>query len=383
MVHPHCIFDKAEPWTTRIVNIANHFVRKEHNVKLCYFPILFNRSYSPQNINNITVVPLDRTPSIIAFFRNIKHLFKICKWADVVHFQKCHHYASIPVLIAAYISKKPIHYDWDDWEEKIWHESCGNSLHSKFIGISFKILERFIPLLVDSISCASDRLKKMTKQFGVKEDCIFDAPVGADYNLFKPGLDGERIREMYNIKDKLILYIGQLHGAQHADLFIKAANIASHSYHDVSFMIVGEGFMENRLKDLSSDLGLDSKLIFTGAVPHKEIPYYISAADICVASFRETMVSRCKSPLKIAEYLACGKPVVASLVGEVRNMAGGCAILVRPGDFHDLSKAITKLLNDEKLRKDLSNHSRERVIAKYNWNYTSESILNAYNKIVT
>lgn len=382
MIHPHDLFDKSEPWTTRIRNIAKKFTEKNHKVKLCYFPLALDKEHLPQNIDSIELIPLDRMPSPALFIKNIKKLIRLCGWADVVHFQKCHHYAAVPAIIAGYITQKPLHYDWDDWEEKIWYESCGTSLHSRFIGVSFKILERWLPVLADSVSCASSYLKKITHKFGVKKELIFDAPVGADLEKFKPGLDGKWVKEKYNIKKDLVLYIGQLHGAQYVDLFIKAANIILHKHQDVLFMIVGEGFLEYKLKELALNLGLKEKIIFTGAVTHKEIPYYIAAADICVAPFRETEVSRCKSPLKVVEYLACGKPVVAGLVGEVRNMAGGCAVLTKEGDFYSLVEGILRLLKDKKLRETLASGARARVEKKYNWSYTADSMLRAYEQIL-
>jgi len=382
MIHPHDLFDKSEPWTIRIQSIANKFIKKGHRVKLCYFPLTLNDKHLPKNINSIELIPLDRIPSPVVFIKNTKKLIELCRWADIVHFQKCHHYASVPAVIAAYIAKKPLHYDWDDWEEKIWYESCGRGLHSRFIGISFKVLERWLPVLADSVSCASSYLKELTRKCGVKEDSIFDTPVGADLDKFKPGLDGRRIKKKYNIKGDLVLYIGQLHGAQYADLFIKAVRIVLHKHQNVSFMIVGEGFLEHKLKKLAFDLGLTKKIIFTGAVDHEDIPYYIAAADICVAPFKETKVSLCKSPLKIVEYLASGKPVVASLVGEVRNMAGGCAVLTKEGDFHCLAEGISRLVVDKDLRKRLFNGARARVEKKYNWNYTADSLLCAYDKIL-
>jgi len=382
MVHPHDLFDKAEPWTTRVRNIAGKFTEKNHRVKLCYFPLTLNKEHLPKNINSIELIPLDRIPSPVVFIKNTKKLIELCRWADVVHFQKCHHYAAVPAVIASYIAGKPLHYDWDDWEEKIWYESCGRGLHSRFIGVSFKVLERWLPVLADSVSCASSYLKKLTHRFGVKKEFIFDTPVGADLEKFKPGLDGSRIKEKYKIKGNLVLYVGQLHGAQYTDLFIKAASIVLHKHQNVSFMIVGEGFLEHKLKKLSFDLGLKEKIIFTGAVAHKNIPYYIAAADICVAPFKETKVSRCKSPLKIVEYLASGKPVVASLVGEVRNMAGGCAVLTEEGDFHSLAEGISGLVKDKNLRKRLSNGARTRVEKKYNWHYTADSLMCAYEKIL-
>ncbi len=381
MVHPHDLFSKNEPWTIRIKSIAEKFIKKGHKVRICYFPLTIGGKHCSSIWNSIELIPLDRVLSPKNFILNIIKLIKICKWADIVHFQKCHHYASIPTVIAAYVTGKPLHYDWDDWEEKIWYESCGKKINARFIGVSFKILERWLPALSDSISCASDNLKKIALRFGVKKDYIFDSPVGADLEKFRPGLDASWVKEKYNIIGEVILYIGQLHGAQYVDLFIKAAKNILCDYPDVTFMIVGEGFLEHKLKKLVSNLGVDDKVIFVGGVKHEDIPYYIAASDICVACFEDTQVTRSKSPLKIAEYLASGKPIVASLVGEVRKMAGGVGVLVKPGDYYSLSEGILKLLSNEKLKKRLSRRARIRSEKKYNWLYTADSLLSAYIKI--
>lgn len=382
MIHPHDLFDKSEPWTIRIKSIAKEFVKKSHKVKLCYFPLIVNKKHYSQNIDSIELLPLDRTPSPKVFIVNTVKLIKLSEWADVVHFQKCHHYASIPTVLASYITGKPLHYDWDDWEEKIWYESCGRGVHSRFIGVSFKVLERWLPVLADSVSCASGHLKGLVQKFGVKNEYIFDTPVGADLEKFRPDLDGDWVKEKYNIKGDLVLYLGQLHGAQYVDLFIKAANIVLHKIPDVKFMIVGEGFLEHILKSLTHELGLQDKIIFTGSVPHDDIPYYIASASVCVAPFKYSEVTRCKSPLKIVEYLAGGKAIVASDVGEVRRMVGGIGILTKPGDYHSLAAGILKLLNDEELRKKLGNYTRIRAEKKYNWTYTADSLLSAYERDV-
>jgi len=222
MVHPHDLFDKSEPWTIRIKNIAKKFAEKSHAVKLCYFPLTINKKHYPTNIDSIEVIPLDRTPSPKAFISNTIKLVGLCRFADVVHFQKCHHYAAIPTVVAAYITKKPLHYDWDDWEEMIWYESCGRGLHSRIIGLSFRLLERFLPFLSDTVSVSSRQLRELTLQFGKKVDEVFPAPVGADLERFKPSLDGKWVKEKYKIIGPLVLYVGQLHGAQYIDLFIKA-----------------------------------------------------------------------------------------------------------------------------------------------------------------
>jgi glycosyltransferase involved in cell wall biosynthesis len=384
LVHPHDLFDKSEPWTIRILSLAKEIAKKGHSVKLCYFPVLLGKKYTSVTIDKVECISLDRTPTVSSFFKNIRALIHLGKWADIIHFQKCHYYAALPAVIAAYIDNKPLHYDWDDWEEKIWYESCGRSLPSRFVGFSFKLLERLLPLLSDSVSCASNHLKELTKKFGVKEEFIFDAPVGADLDKFNFKPNEHKLEEKYQIleNEHIVLYIGQLHGAQYVELLIKAANIVLQKYTDIKFMIVGEGFLEQKLRQHVYDLGLEDKIIFTGAVSHNEIPAYISLASVCLAPFRDTEVTRCKSPLKIVEYMASSKAIVASNVGEVSKMLGGVGMLTAPGDYHDLAKGIITLLGDSNLRKNLGLAARKRAEHKYNWPHTAENLLRAYNKII-
>jgi glycosyltransferase involved in cell wall biosynthesis len=383
LIHPHDLFDKSEPWTIRILNLAKEFVKEGHKVKLCYFPVLLNHRYRGTVLSGIDCIPLNRAPNIFAFVKNIRRIILLAQWSDVVHFQKCHYYASLPAVLAAYLSRKPLHYDWDDWEEKIWYESCGKGVRSRFIGSSFKLLERFLPLLADSTSCASNCLMDLAEKFGVKKEFISYTPVGADLDTFRPGLNGEKVLKKYGItkNEYLILYIGQLHGAQYVDLLIRAANIILHERADVKFLITGEGFLEKQLYRLAEDLGLRHKVIFTGAVSHKEIPFYISAADVCVAPFKDTEVSRCKSPLKIVEYMASGKAIVASDVGEVHKMLGGVGLLVPSGDYHALAKGMLYLLNHKDLSSKLGLAARKRAEDKFNWSSTARNLLSAYAKI--
>ena len=380
MVHPHDIYSSDEPWTRRIKALAKQLINSGNEVKLAYFPLSGERERTGC-LDTYETVALSRWITPASFIKNIFCLRKIVSWADVVHLQKCQHYCSVPVILAAYIMDKPLHYDWDDWEEMIWYESCGTGLHSRFVGLSFRMLERLIPFLSDTVSVSSRCLRDLALRYGVKEKDIYFAPVGADLEEFKPDIDASAVRRKYNINKPLVLYVGQLHGAQYIELFLKAAKIVLSKNSEITFMIVGKGFREKELKDLSCKLGIASRVIFTGAVSHYEIPLYISAADICVAAFKDTKVTRCKSPLKIVEYMACGKAIVASNVGEVRRMLGGVGMLVEPDSAFSLADGILMVINNNDLRENLGRFARIRAEEKYNWSDTANNLLMAYRKI--
>ena len=124
-------------------------------------------------------------------------------------------------------------------------------------------------------------------------------------------------------------------------------------------------------------LGL-SCVQFVGAVPHDEVPDYVAAADVCVAAFASNPVTQCKSPLKLAEYLASGKAVVASDVGEVRRMVGEAGVMVRPGDAQEMAEEIVRLLRDPEERQRLGRLARERVMAGLTWMHTARRLVEAY-----
>lgn len=383
MVHPHDIYSSEEPWTVRIVYIARELVKKGHSVKLVYFPLVWNKQEPLKLQKSLLAIPLCRKLGPHNLISNILKLYRMAKWADVVHFQKCFYHAAVPAIIAALLRKKPLHYDWDDWELKIYEVSTQSGILRNLIWNFLNILESIIPKIVDTVSCASQRLKIKCGNLGVDKSRIFDAHVGADIERFHPDISGKLIRQKYAIEKPLVLYLGQLHGGQYVELFIETASKLINDYRkDISFMIVGDGYMAEELKKYAHNLNLDGRVFFTGAVAHDLVPQYIAAADVCVACFKENEVTLCKSPLKIVEYMASGKAIVASRVGEVSNMIAEAGILTPPGDACYLAGGIVKLIEDDVLKKSLERLARQRAEKEYNWTVTADNLLDAYEKAI-
>ncbi|MCX5696738.1 MAG: glycosyltransferase family 4 protein [Candidatus Omnitrophica bacterium] len=383
LIHPHDIYSPNEPWTIRIVSLAREFRSKGHQVRLAYAPLEVREAKRSVELEGVELITLTRKAGLGSLFANIKKIKKCAEWADIIHFQKCFHYIAIPALVSGFLLDKPLHYDWDDWEEKIWYHSNRESMHTAIFGNFVRILERFLPVLADTVSVASKKLGDLCIGFGVRPCRIFKAPVGADLRRFSPLISGERIKRKYHLENsRVVLYLGQLHAGQYVDMFIQAANAVLHKQPDAVFWILGQGYMEHHLRQAAIDYGIEDKVFFMGSVPHDLIPQYIGAADICVACFEDNEVTVCKSPLKIVEYLASGKAIVASLVGETRNMVGGAGFLVEPGDYHSLADAIVNVLRNPRLEQELGQRARLRAERRYNWENTAGNIIRAYETAI-
>jgi glycosyltransferase involved in cell wall biosynthesis len=378
MIHPHDLFDPHEPWTIRIESIAREFLKMKHEVKVIHFireTALEKYTIHPYGFE---VISLKRRGGLRFFKRNFCEIVREIKWADIVHFQKCFHYVSIPALFGAFYEDKPIHYDWDDLEEAIYVASAHPP--NKIIHFFLRTFEALLPRLVDTVSVASAELKRKVQALGVPDDRIFDAPVGADLHSFGKRISGVTIRDRFKPKGKLVLYLGQLNGAQYTELFIEAVRDLKKEYPNTLYLIVGSGTKFKELRAYAEKLGVLDLIRFVGAIRHDAVPSYLAAADITVACFEDNSITRCKSPLKVVEYLAAGKAIVASAVGEVTTMLNECGVLVAPGSSAALADGIRNLLKaDEPELKTLGERARLKAETVYNWPRVAKNIECAYN----
>ncbi len=384
MVHPHDLYSSMEPWTISVVKLAEQLASKGHQVKIAYFPLVKREE---SFFGTVHAIPLERIITAGTMIRNTKALCALSRQVDLVHLQKSHFYAAIPTVLAAYGCGKPLHYDWDDWEEKIFYASLHKTALTAIVtGISFWSMERCLPFLADSISVASEKLKVLAMRRGADAKKISLVPVGADLDLFHAEeKEAQAVRKKYNIDDELlILYHGQLHSCQYVKLFLKAAKIISEdpNARRMKFMVLGDGSELERLKKFSETLELGENIIFAGSAPHSEVPTYIAAADICVAPFEDNEITQCKSPLKIVEYLASGKAIVASDIGEVRNMLGDAGIIVPPGMPDKIAEGIMELAGNDAQREAMAIAARRRSEIKYNWCSSAAALEKAYETMM-
>ncbi len=198
---------------------------------------------------------------------------------------------------------------------------------------------------------------------------------GVDAELFRP-VDSRKVREAHGIKGNIVVYVGSMsawHGAEH---LIGVAERMKDM--DVTFLMVGKDVAA--LKELAKRKGVPGKFVFTGFVDYKDVPAYIAAADVAVAPYDPAGFKGMEkhgfyfSPIKIFEYMACGKPVITSNVEIVRDLIkeNECGIVAEPGDIEELADKIKFILNNPELREKLGKNGRKAVLEKYSWNHVVE-----------
>lgn len=146
----------------------------------------------------------------------------------------------------------------------------------------------------------------------------------------------------------LVVYAGHLYPWKGVDVLVKALVHLP----NVRTVIVGGHPAEGdraRLEALASELGVGNRVTFTGFISRLKVAEVLGSADVLVMPHTSTPVSdRYASPLKLFEYMAAGKPIVASNLSAVREVLrdGDTACLVSPGDDRALASGIARVLGD-------------------------------------
>jgi len=172
-------------------------------------------------------------------------------------------------------------------------------------------------------------------------------PSGTNTDLYRP-LDQKECRIKLNLKisDKYIGFMGTLLDHQGVDVLIDAAPSVMESFPGAVFVIIGEGPMADVWRQRVHERSLQEHFIFTGQVEYGETPLWINSMDVCTAPF--LIKAGLRSPVKIFDYMACGKPVVASRISGTTDIFDGTdAIrLIEPGNKEALARAIVDVLKD-------------------------------------
>ena len=159
----------------------------------------------------------------------------------------------------------------------------------------------------------NERLSEFAIDLGSEKEKTVVVDAGIDLNEFDPGLKGDEIREKYNINDNelILFFMGWIY--HFAGVKEVAEELGKQKNDNIRLMVVGDGDAFEDLETIKYKHKLDDKLILTGKQPYNKIPEYIAACDICILpAYIDEEIMQDIVPIKIYEYMAMGKPVIAT-----------------------------------------------------------------------
>ena len=148
---------------------------------------------------------------------------------------------------------------------------------------------------------------------------------------------------------------------------------------DFYCILVGKGSSLEYLKRLSRELGLEEHILFTGFVSHEDLLKYLSTADICVAPDPYNPFNDRSTMIKVMEYMALSKPIVAYRLVEHQVTAQQAALYADVNDELDFARQIQRLMDDPELRHQMGTWGRRRAEEVLAWDHQEKNLRSVYD----
>lgn len=172
--------------------------------------------------------------------------------------------------------------------------------------------------------------------------------------------------------ERVIGFVGSIFPYHGVDILLDAFAALRKTETNIRLLLVGDGYLLPELKQRAAALGCADAVTFTGPVPASDVASYIAKMDVTVMAKSNWY----GSPVKIFEYGAMGKPIVAPDTIPVRDVMepGVDGLLILP-DATAAAKAIAHLLHNPAEAKQMAEHFREKVMSQYTWQQSLERML--------
>ncbi len=223
-------------------------------------------------------------------------------------------------------------------------------------------LERFLYRRAARLIAVTPGMERLMLEHGIPRHRISLITNGADTEMFTPAGGGPA----GNGGDgRTVIYSGT-HGLVHGmDVILDAAEILRDES-DAKFVLVGDGVAKQDLVREADRRGLKNVEFISSRQP-EELSELVHRSALCLATTRGGEFSAGTIPVKIFDYMACGKPIVAAVEGDAREIVerAGSGIVTEPGDGKGLADAVKTLLGDAELRHTFGRSGRVFVEDEY------------------
>ena len=268
--------------------------------------------------------------------------------------------------------------DWGDWWGRggTIKERNGGFLEKIFEPIETFFEENFRKY-ADGNVVLSNVLKKRALSLGISSDSLITIPHGSDtFNIIPRSKKNSRVKLKFDQNKKIMGYLGAIFQSD-AELLVSSFRKVKKQIPDAILLIIG-----NCKADFPVELLNNKSIIKTGKLDFAIMLDYISVCDIMLLPLKNTIANRGRWPSKVCDYLAVGKPVVATKVGDIcqlfENKQAG---FLSNDNVESFSKNIIQALGLENL--ELNEKSARKIaIEQLDWKILTKKLEKFYTKIL-
>jgi glycosyltransferase involved in cell wall biosynthesis len=179
----------------------------------------------------------------------------------------------------------------------------------------------------------------------------------------------------------LVGYVGVIGEQESIDLLLESAKHIVSIRKDIQFAIVGEGTSLNKVKQLSTEMGLDDYIDFYGRVSDDSLIAILNSADVCVNPDKPNEMNNLSTMNKIMEYMALKKPIVQYDLKEGRFTAREASLYAEWGNTIDFADKIMQLVDNPKQRQEMGDYAFKRVLSELSWEFESVKLVKFYKMV--
>jgi glycosyltransferase involved in cell wall biosynthesis len=315
------------------------------------------------------------------YFTTMSFIFSLYIWMkyglDIIH---VHNPPDTLVFIGAFYKgfKKKYIFDHHDLSPELYKIRC--RAKSDVVYRSLMLLEKFSCVLADCVIATNESYKDIESQrhniSPNKIKIVRNDPIEDESNGYRSDCTATDKHK------RQLLFVGSINPQDGVDILLEALHILVYEILERNFVcnILGDGDSLADLRRVSEKLGLDDYVDFKGYVNDRELVWeFLCKADIGVEPAPDNELNRNSTFIKVMEYMAAGKPVVAFDLRETRYSLDGGGVLVSDCTREDFARAVKRTLDDLGLRERLGKVGRARVKKDLNWAVASSNLLKAYS----
>ncbi|HLU53564.1 MAG TPA: glycosyltransferase family 4 protein [Acidimicrobiia bacterium] len=270
-------------------------------------------------------------------------------------------------------------FDQHDMSPEIYEDKFGRR---DFVWRLLRWCERQSIRSADLVITPNESMKQLAeKRAGKRPDSVRVVRNGPQLTSPPETTDEPALR---NGRDHLVAYMGIIGEQEGLDGLVRVIEDVVHrrGRTDVQFAVIGDG---TGLPAIRADVharGLDDFVTFTGFLTGAEFTRALNSADVCICPEPPTFLNHHSTLIKLMDYMALSKPVVAYDLLEARVTGGDCVRWVAAGDEDGMAEQILRLVDDPDERKSLGYRAGERAASVLAWDKQVPHLLDAYESLM-